>query len=529
MTDSFFATLRSRFSCWSMPFLSGILLGVSFPSYPFIRLEILSWIAFVPLLLSLQKEQGFGRTFREVWLAMLVFSSVSLWWISLATLPGGLAAILAHSLFMTVPFLAFFAVKRRRGFRFALVALPFFWTTWEWVYIQQDLSFGWLTMGNSQACFTPMIQYADITGVWGISFWLLSFNVLAVLAWRQKDRGVVLHRCLAGMLLMVLLPLGYAWAVFHDGRHDGERSVRVSLVQPNVDPFKKWQQYTSTDLMDGYYRLSARAVFRDSPELVIWPETAIPFRILDDNNAGYLHSLRLLLKDWRVALLSGFPDVRYGSPDSSDARDERVFQAFNASMLLTPDFREPQVYHKVRLVPFAERVPYVEYVPWLERFTISLAGISGWGKGTGTPVMEFDSRRNGRVKLANVICYESIFPDFVSGFVRNGAQFLTVVTNDGWYGFSYGPYQHAAIARLRCVENRRAMARCANTGITACIDRYGKVYREVPWWEPHVLTAEVPLASDLAFYTRHPDLFVKTVGVVSVVLLCVAGFGRKLR
>jgi len=539
MTGNFPEKRQSRPASLAMPLLSGILLGISFPSYPFIRLEILAWIALVPLLLSLRDNESFGSAYRTVWFSMLVFTSVSLWWISLATLPGGLLTILAQSFFQTVPFLGFFLVKRLKGFRFALVSLPFFWTAWEWAYMQQDLSLGWLTMGNSQANLTPMIQYADVTGVWGISFWLLCFNVLAVLAWSERSSGEALQRYFAGMLLLVAFPLVYAWGIFHDTRAaDSWAAVKVALVQPDIDPVKKWQQYSTADIMSLYYRLTSRTVLQDAPELVIWPETAIPFHILDSSYSGYLKSLQLSLKEWRVALLSGFSDIEYYRSDSAEALSgkvkydgigDRFYETFNASMLLTPDFRKPQIYHKIRLVPFAERVPYVEYFPWLDRFTFSLAGISSWGRGSGAPVMEFDSRGNGRVKAANIICYESIFPGLVSGFVRNGAQFLTLVTNDGWYGTSYGPYQHLAIAKLRCVENRRAMARCANTGVTAFIDRFGTVYRQIPWWEPQTVSAAVPLESRLSFYTRYPDLFPKAAAVFSVLLAGAAFFRRMQR
>lgn len=521
-----------------MPLLSGILLGISFPSYPVVRLEILAWIGLVPLLLSLKSDEPFGQAYRKVWFAMLVFSVVSLWWVSLATLPGGILTVIAESFFLTVPFLPFLLVKRMRGFRFALFSLPFFWTAWEWAYMEQDLSLGWLTLGNSQANLTGMIQYADITGVWGISFWLLLFNVLAALFWLERKAVSGQHRLPAILLLLIAAPFFYGWRVFSgEASHDSRSgTVRVTLVQPNIDPFRKWQLFTAQDMMDSYYRLTGRAVFRDAPDLVIWPETAIPFFILDSGNSGYLQSLRFALREWRVSLLSGFSDIVYYHPDSERARSGEVrldsvsgrhYETFNASMLLTADAGNPQVYRKNRLVPFAERVPFVEYFPWLDRFTVSLAGISSWGRGSDTPAMEFDSRRNGKVKTANIICYESIFPGLVTGFVRNGAQFLTLVTNDGWYSTSYGPYQHAAIAKLRCIENRRAMARCANTGITGFIDRYGRVYAEIPWWEERTLTADVPLYSDLSLYTRFPDLLPRAAALVSVVLAGVALFGRK--
>ncbi|MBM3162628.1 MAG: apolipoprotein N-acyltransferase [Chlorobi bacterium] len=540
MTDKLPENRRSRPGFSLLPLLGGVLLGISFPSYPFIRLELLAWIALAPLLLSLQEEESFAKAYRKVWFCMLIFSSITLWWVCLATLPGGLLTILAQSFFLTAPFIAFLLVKRRKGFRPALFSLPFFWTAWEWAYMQQDLSLGWLTLGNSQAHLTGMIQYADITGVWGISFWLLSFNVLAVLVWSEKRRGAVPRRLLVAMTVLVVAPLLYAWAVFRDPRAgaDTSGSVRVALVQPDIDPFRKWQRYNIADIMEIHYLLTSRTVLQDAPELVIWPETAIPFQILDSTYSGYLQSLRLSLREWRVSLLSGFSDIEYYHPDSAevksgrakyDSTSSRFFQTYNASMLLTPDFRKPQIYHKIRLVPFAERVPYVEYFPWLDRFTFSLAGITSWGKGTRSTIMEFDSRSNGRVKTANLICYESIFPGLVSEFVRNGAEFLTLVTNDGWYATSYGPYQHAAIAKLRCIENRRALARCANTGITAFIDRFGRVYREIPWWEERTLAADVPLENRLTFYTRYPDLFPKVLSVLSAALIVSAFFGGNSR
>jgi len=529
--------ISGRFSS-GLPLLSGLLLGISFPSYPFIRLDFLAWIAFVPLLLSLQQDEPSGKSYRKVWLAMLVFSSITLWWVSLATFAGGMLTIAAQSFFLTVPFFAFIAVRRWLGFRFALFSFPFFWTAWEWAYMQQDLSLGWLTLGNSQANLTGMIQYADITGVWGITFWLLWFNVLVLLLWNSRKEPSPQFRLILALLLMVAAPVLYAKFVVDEPFSGGEKkaSVRVSLVQPNIDPFRKWQDYTSYDIMELYYSQTNRVVRQEHPDLVIWPETAIPFYILDSTYSGYLHSLRLSLKQWNVSLLSGFSDIAYYHPDSLQAKSStvrldstsnRFFETFNASMLLRPDFTPPRVYHKIRLVPFAERVPYVEYFPWLDRFTFSLAGISSWGKGSSYDIMEFNSSGYGTVKTANIICYESIFPGLVSVFVKNGAQFLTLVTNDGWYGTSYGPYQHVAIARIRCIENRRAMARCANTGISVFIDRFGTIYKEIPWWEVKTLTADVPLENRLTFYTRYPDMLPQGASAVSVLLVIFAVVRRK--
>jgi apolipoprotein N-acyltransferase len=501
-------------SRYASSLLSGALLGLSFPSYPFIRLEILAWIALVPLLISLRSVEKVGELFRRVYLSMLVFCLITLWWVALATLPGGILTIFAQAFFLTVPLFAFYAIKRMAGYRFALFSVPFLWVAWEWAYMQQDLSLGWLTLGNTQANLTYMIQYADLSGVWGISFWIVWFNVLAVLA-LSGNRGQIL-RSVVIMALMIAAPLLYASALLYREGMAPETGpkLRVTLVQPNVNPHEKWEQYNSAEIMARYYRMTDKAVRENRPELVIWPETAVPFSILDTPYAADLQSLRFALRRWDISLLTGFIDIVHEPNQQSES--------FNASMLLAPGNGVPEIYRKMRLVPFAERVPYVDYFPWLGNLTFSLAGIRGWGKGHDASVMVLASSRNGEVVLANIICYESIFPDLVSEFVRNGAKLLTLVTNDGWYGTSYGPYQHLAIGRLRCIENRRAMARCANTGLTVVLDKFGRTIAEVPWWQEESLTAEVPLESRLSVYTSYPDILPKVALVISLLLFLAA-------
>ena len=514
--------------------LTGVVLGVSFPSYPFIRLELLAWFALVPLLVSLRNVERAGELFRRVYIAMLLFCLISLWWVTLATLPGGALTILAQAFFLTVPLFGFYAIKKIAGFHFALFSLPFLWVAWEWAYMQQDLSLGWLTLGNSQANLNLMIQYADLTGVWGISFWLVWFNVLIVLAVTGSRKDA--FGCVAIMALMILAPLLYASSVMpQDGLPALEiRKLRVTLVQPDIDPHEKWLHNNSVDIMDRYYSMTKRAVRENRPDLVMWPETAIPFYILDHAYADDLQTLRSSLRGWDAALLTGFSDIVYypaasqTDTENTDQSMKRYFETFNASMLLEPGNGTPQIYRKMRLVPFAERVPYVDYFPWLGHLTFSLVGLNGWGKGSETTIMQLHSQRNGKVKIANIICYESIFPGLVTEFVRKGAEVLTLVTNDGWYATSYGPYQHLAIGTLRCIENRRAMARCANTGLTVVINKYGRIIAEIPWWQERTLTAEVPLESTLTFYTSNPDLLPKAAAAITGVLFLIA-FLKKSR
>jgi apolipoprotein N-acyltransferase len=519
-----------------LPLLSGLLLGISFPTWPSLHLEPLAWTALVPLLLSLEHEDDFSSFFRKSWMAMFLFCLITLWWVSLATFVGGILTVLVQSLFSTVPLLVFYHFRKRAGFSMALLALPFIWTAWEWAYMQQDFSLGWLTFGNSQANLLWMVQYADVMGVWGISFWLVTFNVLLLLLFRGKEFFRVRMSIVTMMAVMIAVPLLYARHVFqHEKRASASSEVRIAVVQPDIDPHEKWGGFTPEQTLSNLYTLTGQTVRDERPELVIWPETAIPFYIRSPENKPYMSSVWRMVERWDTPLLTGFPDeepipVKSSGAEAvaaSGAQPVISYAAYNASMLVLPTGAPLQIYRKMRLVPFGERVPYSEYLPFLERLSFSLSGITSWQKGREATIMNFTSREGQKVRFANIICYESIFPGLVSTFVRRGAQLLTLVTNDGWYGTSYGPWQHAAIGRLRCIENRRAMARCANTGVTLFYDSFGRSIAETPWWQVSVLTAEVPLENGITFYTAHPDLVPHICLGVAGVLVVVAVARKK--
>ena len=531
-----------RGGTWSAGYLSavlsGVLLGISFPSYPFIRLEFIAWAALVPLLMMLRYDLGLRDFFLRVYASMLIFCAITLWWVCYATFFGGLLTIIAQAFFQSIPLLFFFFLKQLRGWRFALFSLPFAWVGWEWAYLSQDLSLGWLVMGNSQALMTPMIQYADVTGVWGVSLWLLFINVILadLVVARQEGRHVVFH--LLAVVVMLSGSMLYGVVAFGNADTAKEQSsVNVTLVQPDIDPFRKWEGFNSWDLIQVSMSMTDKAVNMARPDLILWPETAIPFHILDKPYQAYFDLLRKRVRRWDAALLTGFSDIVYHSSEEVagnkhlykyDAGLDQYYQTFNASMFLEASGRVGAIYRKMKLVPFAERVPYVEYFPWLDRFTVSLAGITSWGKGSESTIMELETASGRAVKLMNIICYESVFPGLVARFVRNGAEFLTLVTNDGWYAKSYGPYQHAAIARFRCIENRRAMARCANTGVSLFLDRFGRVTSEIPWWQQRTLTASLSCNSEKTFYTRYPDLLPE--GSLAVVLfLLLYAFSRRMK
>ncbi|NTW50743.1 MAG: apolipoprotein N-acyltransferase [Chlorobiales bacterium] len=516
--------------------LTGILLGLSFPTYPFIHLEPLAWVAFVPLLLSAKNDLSFGSFYRRIYIAMFAFVMVSVWWISLSTVLGGVLTYFAQSFFLTIPWSVFYLINKRVGWKPALFSFPFVWTAWEWIYLDMDISFGWLTLGNSQANLYWLIQYVDLFGTWAISFWIVLFNILAVLAverWQTGGRDNMAFAKQAALIvaLMLVPPLAYSAYIFAQPE-PVQKQLSVSIVQPNIDPFAKWETMTRRDILEKNIGMSDSVVQSSKPDMILWPETAIPYFILLPNSSTYRDRLFTKVTEWNTPLLTGFSDaVIYADSTERQAGakyDEQIgqyYDTFNSAMLMCPADPEPDVYHKMELVPFAERVPYMEYIPFFSKATVKLAGISSWGRGKNLKNMGFRSQAGDSVQVCGLICYESIYPGFVAKFVRQGANFLTVITNDGWFSKSYGPYQHAAFSRLRCIETRRAMARCANTGITFFIDRYGRTYGEIPWWEARTTTAPVGLATEHSFYVSHIDIFPKMcTGMASLLILVAVAF-----
>ncbi|MCS7012379.1 MAG: apolipoprotein N-acyltransferase [Chloroherpetonaceae bacterium] len=514
-----------------LPVLSGAMLGFAFPTYPFIHLEPLAWIGFVPLLLQLKKSDSFRAFYRTAYLGMFVFVLCSVWWVALSTAVGGALMYVAQSFFLTVPLVVFYFIWKRTSWHIALIALPFIWTAWEWIYLDMEISFGWMTLGNSQSYLFWLIQYADLFGVWAISFWIILFNVCMLVWYERYQQHRMRWKWLAesGMvaLLLLLPPLAYSLWVLNAPLPTTDKTAKVAIIQPNIDPFVKWERHQEAFVMQKHYDLTDRALRKEAVDMILYPETTIPFYILEPYNQFHRETLWAKVQEWQTPLLTGFPDVvRYSDSTQrqATARFDRYtgkyYDSFNSSMLITLDSDMPQIYHKMKLVPFAERVPYLDYLPLLSTITIGVAGISSWGKGNEIKLLQFKTKSGDSLKVCGLICYESIYPGFVAEFVRKGADFLTIITNDGWFGKSYGPYQHAAFARLRCIETRRAMARCANTGVSLFIDRYGRGYGEIPWWKEAFTIAALEIGTGETFYVRHIDAFAKFCVLISG--LCIA-------
>lgn len=532
--------------------ISGLFLGLSFPPSP---LYTLAYVGFIPLFLLFERLETFSQHFRYGYVAMFVFNAVTLYWVGGFThgrdpylmLSGG-ALLLFHPLLSSIPIWLYALTRKGRGLWFQLVAFAFFWVGWEYVHSLGEVSFPWITLGNSQSYDTNRIQIAEFTSVYGLSFMILLFNILAYVLlirtasknWTFRSRPAILTIIALGMVYFVPWIYG-EWRIATLDQEGSSGRLRVGIVQPNIDPWEKWgegfasKQEAYERQLNVLFHMTSE-LSRDSIDLIVWPETAVPLYVLLPQNHPHLWRIQRFVDEIRTPVFSGLPHAQYFHKERAPVTAEKLpstddlyVEPYNAATLFSPNSLNHLVYKKIVLVPFAERIPYAQYVPFLIEPLKWSVGISGWGKGTDTLVFGVATTMGDTARFGAMICYESVFPDFVRQFVRKGAEFLIVITNDSWWGNTSGAYQHVGMASLRAVENRRWIVHCANGGISAFVDPLGRIHRATSMYTTASIWSTITRENDLSFYGRHGDLFARIClgGAIVFLGISVASHRRK--
>ena len=470
--------------------LFAIFLSLAFPP---LQLGFFAYWALVPLFFLLHDLRP-GQALKWGYLAGFFWNLGTLYWVGWVTVLGLIGMLLILPLYLLVYSWLHVVLKERYGNAF-LFLVPFLWVAVEYTKSLGVLGFPWTLLAYTQTYYTNLIQYADFTGPYGVSFWVVVINVLIFYVLLKK---MTLKQALPYLIIIALLflaPFAYGKAVIPEEEKPGE-SIRIGLVQGNIDPYLKWDESFLGRNFDIYDSLTV-TLADDSVDLVVWPETATACYLRARPN--YLSRVFEIARKVRAPILTGTPDYVY--------LNDTTYQTYNGLMLIQPGDNRLQTYWKMHLVPFGERVPYEDSIPFLHDFLEKLnMGTGDFSEGKEYRI--FLLRRKGRtIPFAGVICYESIFPDQVRRFIKLGGRFLVIVTNDGWYGNTSGPYQHNRIAVFRAVENRVAIARCANTGISSFIDPYGRMLQKSRFNEETVLVGEIPLRQTTTFYTQHGDVF----------------------
>ena len=495
-----------RLTGYLLPVITGILLIFSFPSPD---IGVLAWFALVPLMYA-SLGAAPGTAFRYGFAAGFLFYLLSISWVINTMhnygglgLPMSLLLLVLLSAYLALYFGVFAlllgVVCGRHKWTLTLFA-PALWVSLELLRNYFLSGFPWDLLGYSQHGSITIIQMSDITGVYGVSALVVLINAaLTDIIDLWKDKGQRRALRLAGPLLAaVVLALVMSYGNYRlSYMPPSIGTMKVALVQGNIEQAHKWDPAYQREVFDTYRAMTLVAA-KDRPDLIIWPETATPFYYQD---TAFKTELQDTIRESGSWLMTG-------SPSFERLGDGRYID-YNSAYLFGPDGLERGRYDKVHLVPFGEYVPMKRILPFVSKM---VTAIGDFGTGKAYSVLWTDKGSFG-----TAICFEVIFPELVRRFAENGADFLTSITNDAWFGRSAAPYQHFNMAVFRAVENRRALVRAANTGITGIILPTGEVAGTTEIFQRRTLEGDIPLIGELTFYTLNGDLF--AYACVAVVLI----------
>jgi apolipoprotein N-acyltransferase len=523
----------SRIKNLSFALSSGLLLVLAWPPFPF---NFLIFFAFVPLFWCAVETKKATQFFWQTFFAMLIWNVGTTWWVCNSTLVGGISAIIANSLLMCIPWIAYY--KARQFFHPILALFGFlsFWLCFEYIHLNWELSWPWLTLGNVFANNTHFIQWYSYTGVAGGSLFILLENILFFVVIQKWQSNNSLKNWLPSAGLFFMIPiLLWIWSSVLEKNNNQQiiATKNMVAVQPNIDPYQKFSLGTASTQINQLLQLTKESVDSNTA-WILWPETAMSvgeWQDLVTQNNYYQSIFQFIQQHPTLSLLSGIETYKnYGVTKATNTARKmdngNYYDAFNAAIHIQAN-QPPDFYNKSKLVPGVESLPSFLNVlaPVFEKFGGSTGG---YGR-SDTPIV-FRAQTNNYV-IAPIICYESIYGDYVREYVKDGATVLGIITNDGWWGNTPGYKQHLAYAKLRAIENRRWVVRSANTGVSAIINERGDIVQQLDWDKTGAIKMNIPIIPEQTFYTKQGDyIYEMAQGASFIILLglCYVGVIKRI-
>ena len=520
---------------WVLILLFAVMMSIPFlvPGTGFIAL-----FGLIPLLCMERIADLCGK--KKVWIyhysAFVLWNTITTFWVCNATVGGGIFAILANSLQMSLVFGLFRWSKKH--FRGALpyIFLAVTWIAWERFYFDAEISWPWLVLGNAFARTTWAIQWYEFTGTLGGSLWIWATNLsifgfMTSLSEGKWNRWNIKAKVAAiiGTILLFCLPVTTSLFIGskYDGSMEADKALPVVIVQPNIDPYNKFQAMSQEQQNAILLSQAEKAISHrkgDStagPLLVLAPET-FTGDIICENYQRSLTWRRFtnFLKEYPgVNLLFGASSREYLYTDKAPSHTARkvnnnLWVESHNSALVTDGSGRTEIFHKSRLVVAVEKTPYPAIFCKIDDL---LGGVMGRCIGQEKiSLLNIADNQGNATPVGCAVCYESVYGEYYTGYIHAGAQAMTIITNDAWWGNTPGYRQHLSYASLRAIETRRAIARCANTGISAIISPKGEIVSKTPWWKPAILQGTLPLRDDVTFFVAHGDI----TGRICTFLFC---------
>ena len=506
--------------------LSALLFFISWPPNSF---PVLIFIAFVPILWFVFNFNT-GKKVFSTWFLYLTlgltffvlnFSITS--WVMNAHWGGGLFASCLNTFLMSIVLILVYKVKIMMGEKHALISFPILWLAFEYLHLNWDLTWSWLTLGNVFSENTSWIQWYEYTGVLGGSLWVLTINTLLYFVLRKFLSNQYLLKPLLFALVFLTIPLFTSNTILSNFSDSQEGEVNVVIVQPNYEPhFEKFSIPQNTQLLRVESLLDS--VWDSELDLIVLPETFIIDWIWESRieAAPVVKRMRSWLKDHpHTQILTGastgklLEESQQIKPTARQSSSGIWYEVFNTALLISAD--EPvQIFHKSKLVPGAEMTPYhLLFKPILEKFPIELAGSIG-NFGVNDSIFNINSKQGA---FTSLICYESIFGEYVSKFMAKDAEWICLISNDGWWGHTYGHQQLHSYARLRAIENRRYIVRSANTGISSVINPKGIVEQFLPYSQKGIIKATIFKSDVITFYSKYGDYIGRLASFLAIIYI----------
>ena len=497
--------------------LSGILLALPYWNG---KLWILAWFGFIPLLFAIQNKNCLS-TFFISYLSGIIFWSITIYWLIHVTLLGQVLLILYLALYLglfgfVISYKPCLPAGRHKlsppqadpcpsGRRapsaetISLLFIPSLWVLLEYLRSHLLTGFGWALLGYSQYLNLPVIQIADLFGVYGVSFLVMMVNVgiYSVIGYRLSVIGAK-QKCLLP-ILCILATLTYGYYKMFRTPHSAQRTaLKISLIQGNIPQELKWASGSQALILDRYARLTGLAS-QAQPDLIIWPEASNPGFLGESQDDRASQAIFTLVKKTKIPLLFG-----------SVVREKEKY--FNSALLINDRGAFLGRYDKLHLVPFGEYIPLKKFFPFLE----TIVPIGDFTAGKEYTIFQ------SPVKFAVLICFEDTIPELSRNFVKKGANFLVNITNDGWFKETPAARQHLAASVFRAIENRVPLARSANTGVSCFIDSRGRITAKLSENGKDIFVAGIKTGNVVLDKRKSPYLAVGDVFVLTC--LAIVGF-----
>jgi apolipoprotein N-acyltransferase len=512
--------------------LSGLLLWLAWPPMPYT--SFILFFGLVPMLIAMEniiqsddKYKG-RKIFRLAFLGFFIWNTLSIYWVynslkiigNLIAIPVSLIPYSLGPLLMAAACWLYYRMRKYISRNLSLIMLVCFWMGYEYLHQTWALAFPWMTLGNGFAVSHQWIQWYAYTGVYGGTLWIWIANILIFLIYtgiREKQTKQQRLKLVSSLTLTILLPLSLSLYLYNT-YVEASDPANIVVVQPNVDPYQKHgvipvqaQIYTLTHLSD--------SVAQPNTEFFLWPESAIPESVDEDafRNSNYCRQVQQFLNKYKNGnVITGVETTKLyhtAATESANpiAGSTDYYDAFNSAVNIE-NSAKLQFYHKSKLVPGAEEIPFAAGI--FKPIFSYLGGAAGSYGKQKEPTVFYSQAGIG---AAPVICYESIWGEYVATYVNKGAQFIAIITNDGWWENTSGKDQHLDYAKLRAIETRRWVCRSANTGISAFINQRGDIVKHSAWWVQTAIKQDINLNSDLTFYVKYGDYIPKFASLIAMI------------